>query len=132
MQATRTMDCTTTTVSITKTSSRVVEPLLAKELPTEKGRRIRPGGRDARSGRPEHGTRLVKHLLEQDSEPVGAQGQKDPQQRRMAGMAMMAPTGMATSPARSSAPNHGTCQSMAKCPKAAAPIAAKARWQSEI
>ena len=47
-------------------------------------------------------------------------------------MAMMAPTGMATRPARSNANSHGMCQSPVKCPNAAAPTAAKARWHSEI
>jgi len=47
-------------------------------------------------------------------------------------MAMMAPTGMATNPANSKAASHGMCQSAVKCPNAAAPTAAKARWHSEI
>jgi hypothetical protein len=57
----------------------VVEPLVAKELPTEDGH-VRPGGRDARGGRPEHESGLVEHLLEQDPESVGGQGQEDPRE----------------------------------------------------
>ena len=51
--------------------------------------------------------------------------------RRMAGIAMIAPTGTATSPASSSASSHGTPWSVTRWPKAAAPTAANAYWHSD-
>src|SRR5665213_3952856 len=50
----------------------------------------------------------------------------------MAGMATMAPTGTATRPASTSAASQGKWKLVVKCPKEAAPMAAKARWHSEI
>ena len=48
----------------------------------------------------------------------------------MAGMAMNAPTGTATSAASSRAISHGM-PALVKCPIAAAPMAAKPYWQRE-
>ena len=50
----------------------------------------------------------------------------------MAGMATSAPTGTATNPASTRAASQGKWKLVVKCPKAAAPTAAKARWHSEI
>ncbi len=49
----------------------------------------------------------------------------------MAGMATIAPTGTAASPAPRTARGHGTPSPWARWLKAAAPMAAKAAWQSE-
>ena len=49
----------------------------------------------------------------------------------IAGIATIAPTGTATSPARSSAASHGMPKSVVKCANDEAPIAANAYWQSE-
>jgi len=56
---------------------------------------------------------------------------RNTRETRTAGMATTAPTGTATSAARISENSQGM-PSPAKCPKAAAPTAANARWHSEI
>ena len=61
--------------------------------------------------------------------PSVASARKTPDSR-MAGMAMNAPTGTATSAASSRANSQGM-PALVKCPIAAAPMAAKPYWQSE-
>ena len=61
--------------------------------------------------------------------PSVASARKTPDSR-MAGMAMNAPTGTATSAASSRANSHGM-PALVKCPIAAAPMAAKPYWQRE-
>ena len=90
------------------------------------------GAGDARGGRAEHEVGVVEHLLEQDAEAEGGQGQEDPREADGGdGDDGARPGGR---PARPGAgrPATGRCVAGGEVPERRRPTAAKARWHSEI